>query len=163
MLSPLPSNLIIRPAKVSEREMLEALQRRASLANDEHRADLLAHPDAVHLPIEHITEGCALVAERAGEVLGFSVILPRDAGDAELDGLFVEPHAWGSSVGTRLIAESSCVAAHNGATWLWVVCGEFTTDFYAKCGFKRIGKSETRFGPAISMRKRLHAHDGESE
>lgn len=155
MSSPLLSDLIIRAAKVSEREMLEALQWRASLANEEHQVDLQAHPDAIALPVEHITEGCTLVAERAGDILGFSVILPRDDGEAELDGLFVEPHAWRSSIGTRLVAESSRVAALSGATFLWVVCGEITTGFYTKCGFERAGQSETHFGHAVSMRKRV--------
>lgn len=155
MSSPLPSDLIIRTAKVSEREMLEALQWRASLANEEHQADLLAHPDAIALPVEHITEGCTLVAERAGDILGFSVILPRDDGEAELDGLFVEPHAWRSSIGTRLVAESSRVAALRGATFLWVVCGQTAAAFYAKCGFEQAGQSKTRFGHAVSMRKRV--------
>lgn len=155
MSSPLPSDLMIRPAEVSEREMLESLQRRASLANEDHRATLLAHLDAIKLPAEHLTEGCTLVAERAGNILGFSVILARDDGEAELDGLFVEPHAWRSSIGTLLIAESSRVAALKGATWLWVVCGKITTGFYAKCGFEKVGESDTRFEMAVSMRKRI--------
>lgn len=162
MSSPLPSDLIIRAAKVSEREMLEALQWRASLANEGHRADLLAHPDAIELPVEHLTEGCTLVAERAGEILGFSVILPRDDGEAELDGLFVEPHAWLSSIGSRLVAESGRAAALKGATCLWVVCEEIAASFYAKCGFEKVGKTETRFGHAVSMRKRITLRHGES-
>lgn len=162
MSSSFLSDLIIRAAKVSERGMLEALQRRASLANEEHRATLLAHPDAILLPIEHLTKGCTLVAERGGEMLGFCVVLSRQDGEAELDGLFVEPRAWRSSIGTRLIAEASRVAASTGSAWLWVVCGEITTSFYERCGFEKVGEIETRFETAVSMRKRISRQQDDS-
>ena len=42
--------LTIRLARPEEREDLEALQRRASLANENDRPHLEAHPDAIHLP-----------------------------------------------------------------------------------------------------------------
>ena len=159
--TPFSSDLVIRPADVSEREreLLEALQWRASLANEEHREDLLAHPDAIVLPLEHLAEGCALVAEREGEILGFSVVLSRDDGEAELDGLFVEPEAWGSGIGSRLVADAGCVASRRGSSFLWVVCGDRAVGFYAKCGFERAGETETRFGSAVSMRKRVADSD----
>jgi hypothetical protein len=41
---------------------------------EEDRESLLAHPDAIELPLEQITDGRTVVAERDGELLGFSVV-----------------------------------------------------------------------------------------
>ena len=81
----------IRRATVGERETLEALQRRASLVNAAYREQLLAHPEAIHLPAAHIEAGGTVVAEIDGAVAGFAVVLALPDGGAELDGLFVEP------------------------------------------------------------------------
>ena len=61
---------------------------------EEDREALLAHPDAIELPLQQITDGRTVVAESVGELLGFAVVLRRDDGDAELDGLFVDPAQW---------------------------------------------------------------------
>jgi GNAT superfamily N-acetyltransferase len=92
-----------RLAVPAERSALEELQRRASLMWEEDRAALLANPDAIELPLEQITGGRTVVAENAGQLLGFSVVLPRDDGDAELDGLFVEPTYWRHGLGRALV------------------------------------------------------------
>jgi len=42
----------IRAAAKSERQALEALQTRASLENPDDREMLVAHPDAICIPIE---------------------------------------------------------------------------------------------------------------
>ncbi len=149
------SSLAIRPAKPAERDKIEALQRRASLAWEDDREALLANPDAIELPIDRITNDRTYVAEQRGELVGFSVVLPRSDGDAELDGLFVEPTAWRSAVGTQLVLHAEHVAVREGAAFLWVVSGPQTEGFYAKCGFERIGETQTRFGKACTMRKAL--------
>jgi len=71
------SKIVIRPAGVSEREYLEALQTRASLSNPRDREALLAHPDAIELPVSQIEAGQVLVAEQDGTVAGFAAILSR--------------------------------------------------------------------------------------
>ena len=58
--------LVIRPARADEREVLEQLQWRSSLIWKSHRDDLLAHPDAIDLPAEWIAAGRVFVAERLG-------------------------------------------------------------------------------------------------
>ena len=88
----------IRPAQIEERELLEDLQRRASLANAEHRAALLAHPDAIALPAGQIERGEVLLAETEGRVAGFVAVL-----GGEIDGLFVEPDLWGLGIGRALV------------------------------------------------------------
>jgi hypothetical protein len=76
---------LIRPAVVSEQKELEYLQRRASLTNAGDRDALLAHPDAIELPLEQIATGAVFVAEQNGAIAGFATVLPRDDGGAELD------------------------------------------------------------------------------
>ena len=93
----------IRLAAPSERSSLEALQMRASLANEGDRAALLAHPAAVSIPDGQIEAGQVFVAEAGGTMLGFAAVLPRDDGGTELDGLFVEPELWRGGTGRLLV------------------------------------------------------------
>jgi hypothetical protein len=78
-------DIVIRPALQAERSSLEALQWRASLANSGDRDALLANPDAIELPAEHIADGHVFVAQREGVIVGFAAVLTRPDGNAELD------------------------------------------------------------------------------
>jgi GNAT superfamily N-acetyltransferase len=139
----------IRLARADEREALEALQRRASLALEDYRAELEAHPDAIRLPAEQIALGEVLVAEDEGGVTGFAVVV--DADDrAELDGLFVEPARWREGIGTALVMEAVHIARERGLS-LTVIANPTARDFYEKCGFAVEGEEQTRFGPGIRM------------
>jgi GNAT superfamily N-acetyltransferase len=145
----------IRLAVGSEQCALEALQWRASLMNEAHREALLAHPDAIELPIAQIEAGRVFVAERDGAILGFSVVLPRNDGDAELDGLFVEPSAWRHGIGRKLVEAAGAFACSGGSSALYVIGDPHSAGFYYGCGFELLGKAETRFGPGLLMRKSL--------
>ena len=149
------TELIIRPARTVEQPELESLQLRASLIWEAYREALLAHPGAVKLPMEHIIGRRAYVAEQNGRIVGFVVVLTRTDGDAEIDGLFVEPEIWRRGVGTRLVKEAEVRAADEGAACLHVVASLEAEGFYAACGFDPVGKEQTRFGVARSMRKTL--------
>ena len=142
-----------RLALPAERGALEELQRRASLIWEEDREALLAHPDAIELPLEQITEGRTVVAESDDELLGFAVVLRREDGDAELDGLFVEPSQWRRGLGRALVEQAERIAARDGATNLWVIANTRALDFYGACGFVKVGEAATRFRPAPRMRK----------
>ena len=65
----------IRLAQPEEREQLEALQWRASLANEADRPHLEAHPDAIDLPAAQIANGQVWVAELDGNIAGFAALL----------------------------------------------------------------------------------------
>ena len=149
--------LTIRPATLAERSALEALQRRASLAWEEYREALLAHPDAIELPDAQIRDGRAIVAVLANNIAGFAVVLPRKDGDAELDGLFVEPDLWRGGIGRHLVGQAERLALRDGAKYLHVVGNPNAEKFYLACGFVQIGLHETRFGPGLMMRKALSA------
>ena len=152
-----PPAVTIRFAEPRERDDLVALQWRASLANERDRDILLAHPDAIDLPIEQISFRRVYVAELDGTVAGFAVVLPRDDGDAELDGLFVEPDRWQAGVGAAMVEHGCQIAAEFGAQYLHVIGNPHAKGFYEKCGFNLVGDFETRFGPGILMRRAICA------
>ena len=140
--------IAIRVAGPAERSSLEALQWRASLANDGDRESLLAHPDAIVLPMEQIAAGGVFVA-------GFAAIVRRPDDDAELDALFVEPHLWKHGIGRRLVDYMAGVARAGGARVLHVVGNPHARGFYTSCGFQEIGTVATRFGVGLDMRRLL--------
>src|SRR3954462_7335263 len=141
----------LRPARVSEREALEQLQRRSSMHEPMYRAQLAAHPDAIELPAEQITAGLVRVAEQDGEIVGFAVLLERSADACELDGLFVEPERMRAGVGRRLVDYAKRIARERRATRIDVVANPQAVAFYEAVGFKPNGSAETRFGPAPRM------------
>lgn len=135
----------IRQARIEERDALEDLQRRASLANEEHREALLAHPDAIELPAGQIARGEVFVAEEDNRVAGFVALL-----GGEIDGLFVEPELWGRGIGRALVEAAVHEARRQGLS-VTVIANPAARGFYEKCGFAVEGETQTRFGPAISM------------
>ena len=135
----------IRRALPEEREALEELQRRASLANESDRPHLEAHPDAIDLPAEQLEQNDVFVAEQAGCLAGFAVLI-----DGELDGLFVEPQLWGRGIGRALVAEAVQEARRKGLS-VGVIANPAALGFYQKCGFSIEGEAQTRFGPALRM------------
>ena len=139
--------LVIRLAQAQEREELEALQRRASLALTEYREQLEANPDAIHLPPAQVANGQVLVAELDGRVAGFAALV-----GGELDGLFVEPELWRRGIGAALLNEATHGARRKGLA-LTVIANPSARDFYMRCGFSLEGEAQTRFGPALKMSK----------
>jgi len=140
----------IRLARIDEREALEDLQRRASLANEDDREVLLEHPDAIALPAEQIALGEVLVAEVDGAIAGFAVVVDQED-KAELDGLFVEPALWRLGIGKALVNEAVRLARDRGLSLMTVVANPAAQDFYERCGFAVEGEAATRFGPAVRM------------
>jgi GNAT superfamily N-acetyltransferase len=104
--------LTIRVARPEEREALEDLQRRASLELPDYRAQLEAHPDAIHLPPAQIANGQVYVAELDGEPAGFFALV-----GAELDGLFVEPALWRRGIGRALVQRAIHEARRKASAW----------------------------------------------
>jgi GNAT superfamily N-acetyltransferase len=139
--------LSFRLAQPDERERLEALQRRASLALPEYREQLQANPDAIHLPPAQVANGQVVVAELDGRVAGFAAVV-----GGELDGLFVEPGLWRRGIGTALVDAATHEARRKGLA-LTVVANPAARDFYESCGFALEGEAQTRFGPAFRMSK----------
>ena len=139
------SRVLIRPAQPGERLELEELQRRASLELTDYREQLLASPDAVHLPPAQIANGQVIVAEVNGHVAGFAAVV-----GGGLDGLFVEPELWGRGIGRALVDAATHEARKRGLS-LSVIANPGARGFYERCGFVVEGEEPTRFGPALKM------------
>lgn len=144
-----PADIQIRLARPEERDDLEALQWRASLANENDRPHLEAHPDAIHLPLDQIERGEVIVSDLAGRTVGFAAVL-TEANHLELDGLFVEPDMWRQGIGAVLVTAATHEARRRGLT-LMVIANPHALDFYRRCGFVEEGIVQTRFGPGIRM------------
>jgi GNAT superfamily N-acetyltransferase len=125
------------------------------LKSEDYRGDILANPDSIELPAEQIAAGLVIVAEHWGEPAGFAVVLPREDGNAELDGLFVEPDLWGGGIGRQLVEEAAQFATALEAAALMVTANPRAVRFYTRCGFQECGEAETRFGPAPIMARSL--------
>jgi GNAT superfamily N-acetyltransferase len=144
-MSKLADSLTLRLARPEEHEELEELQRRASLELPEYRDQLIANPDAIYLPEGQIANGQVIVAEAAGEIVGFAAVV-----GGELDGLFVEPDLWGQGIGRSLVDAATHEARRKGLA-LKVIASPRARRFYEHCGFKVEGEEQTRFGPALRM------------
>ncbi|MFL6761898.1 MAG: GNAT family N-acetyltransferase [Sphingomicrobium sp.] len=139
--------LNLRRARPEERLALEDLQWRASLDLPDYRRQLIANPDAVHLPPAQIANGQVIVAEMDGAIAGFAAVV-----GGELDGLFVEPDLWGRGIGRALVDAAAHEARKRGLA-LSVIANPSVRRFYESCGFSVEGEAQTRFGPAIRMTK----------
>lgn len=135
----------LRLATPEEHDELEELQRRASLELPEYREQLLANPDAIHLPPAQIANGQVIVAELGGDVAGFAAVV-----GGELDGLFVEPDLWGGGIGRLLVNAAAHEARRRGLS-LTVIANPRARGFYESCGFSVEGEEQTRFGPGLRM------------
>ena len=135
----------LRLARAEEHGALEELQRRASLELDDYREQLLANPDAIHLPPSQIANGQVIVAELYGVIAGFAALV-----GGELDGLFVEPDLWGGGIGRALIDAASHEARRKGLT-LTVIANPTALGFYQSCGLSVEGEVQTRFGLGLRM------------
>ncbi|MBW0006562.1 MAG: GNAT family N-acetyltransferase [Sphingomonas sp.] len=140
-------SLTLRLARPEELEELEELQRRASLELSEYRDQLLANPDAIHLPPAQIANGQVIVAEIEGEIVGFAAVV-----GGELDGLFVEPDLWGGGIG-RVLVDAATHEARKRGLALKVIANPRARRFYENCGFSVEGEEQTRFGPGFRMTK----------
>jgi len=147
--------LTFRFGRPEERVLLEELQRRASLIYETDRAMLLANPGAIDLPLVQLQEKRVRVAERAGQVQGFSVVLPRGDGICDLDGLFVEPDRWRGGIGRALLEDAFAQARAWDMAVMEVLGNPHAEGFYEKLGFVRTGTVQLPFGIASKMRRAL--------
>jgi GNAT superfamily N-acetyltransferase len=148
----------IRDATAAERVALEALQRRSSDVWEAYREQLAANPDAIALEQAFIDNGWVRVAVAGDDTpIGFTVVIPTDGVVHELDGLFVEPAHMRGGAGRALVEDAAARAVHDGAGFLEVIAGP-AQGFYERLGFIAISNAQTRFGPAVRMRRDLYGH-----
>lgn len=142
----------IRDAQTSEVEVLEDVQRRASLVWEEYRDDLLAHPEVIDVPVHDIRDGNVRVATGSLRVLGFASLTPgRSDGAAELDALFVDPAFMRRGIGRALLDDALALARARGCQRIEVTANPRALEFYVKMGFVDDGIEKTQFGPGLRM------------
>lgn len=145
------SEYIIRAARAADQPALLAIVWTTVMASERDRETLLAHPEAVQVPAEQLTAATACVADDGTTLAGFAVVLPRPDGDAELDGLFVDPAMQRLGIGRRLVERTKELAQAMGASKLHVVANDDALAFYRSVGFIETGVGETQFGKAPLM------------
>lgn len=149
------SGYTIRPARADDQPALLAIIWKTVMASERDRDTLLAHPEAVQVPVEQLTPATACVADAAGTAAGFAVVLLRPDGEAELDGLFVYPAMQRLGIGRRLVERTKELARAMGASTLHVVANDDALAFYRSVGFIETGVTETQFGRAPLMQMDL--------
>jgi GNAT superfamily N-acetyltransferase len=146
----------VRLAAPDDRLKLIELQRRASLAGNEPEVvrQLLERPEIIDLDEEMLANNEVFVAERGKAVVGFATIVAHEGADAELEGIFVEPAAWRTGVGTALLHAIEREARAWGASRLHVTANRNALGFYLASGFTAVGETRTALGPmAVLMVK----------
>jgi GNAT superfamily N-acetyltransferase len=115
----------------------------------------VAQVAVVDPPLLPIEDGGVLVAVLGEDIVGFAVVLSRDNGDAELDGLFVEPDHWRKGIGARLVRAAERLAVESGVAALHLSANPNARAFYIACGFSELGEVPTQFGVGVVMSKAL--------
>jgi len=137
----------LRPARSEEIDALWALRTRAlGHASAGHYAQAVLDawlpapvPDSMS---RLIAAGGALVAEEAGQVLGYGAV---NVAAGEVDALFVEPGRHGGGIGARLLAACEDLARAAGCTRLYLSASLNAVPFYQRAGL-------------VIVREELYAH-----
>lgn len=145
------SEYLIRAGSAADQPALLDIVWKTVMASAHDRDTLLAHPEAVQVPVEQLTPATACVADDGTALAGFAIVLPRPDGQAELDGLFVDPVLQRIGVGRRLVERATQLARDMGASELHVVANDDALAFYRSVGFVQTGMRETQFGQAPLM------------
>jgi GNAT superfamily N-acetyltransferase len=150
------TRVTIRPAVPADHASIETIQRRASLAIPEYREQLLAFPDALGVDAAEIATGRVVVAAGDSGLAGYANWVEGGAsGEAELDGLFVDPLLWRGGIGRALVDAIAEDARAAGKDRLRVIANPTAIAFYERCAFAVTGEAGTRFGKAPVMTRGL--------
>jgi GNAT superfamily N-acetyltransferase len=147
------STIGVRLAVAEDLPALRGIFRQASLSNDGDRDVLSAHPDALELRDDGVTDGRIRAAVATdGSVVGFITVLSGDGCALELEGLFVDPDWMRQGVARSLVADVIATAKRAGSACIEVTANPHAEGFYRSVGFEPEYECETPFGPALRMR-----------
>lgn len=133
-----PENLVIRPPRQGEAAALRELCVRSKGSWGYDAAFLNQCRPSLGVDMELAREGLAVVADLDGQPAGVAQILVRRPG-AELDLLFVEPAAFGRSVGSVLLDWAARTARSRGAATLRILSDPGAKEFYLRRGAQLVG------------------------
>lgn len=146
------SHPTLRPGGPADQQQLLAIVWATVMdGNENDRNQLLARPELVQVPVEQLTAETCVVAEMYGVPVGFTIVLPRPDGEAELDGLFVHPDRQRLGLGRALVAAAADLARAMGSSTLHVIANEDALAFYSAVGFIQTGMAQTDLKPAPMM------------
>jgi GNAT superfamily N-acetyltransferase len=145
----------IRTAVPADLPELQRIFRSASLSNSGDAPLLLARPEFLHFAGEGVIQGRTRVAvaglEGEGTIFGFATVTVGDAGEAELDDLFVDPLWHRRGVAQRLIEDAVQSVRKSGHQRLWVTGNPHASAFYAAVGFVGSERVATELGPGLRL------------
>ncbi|SRR5690606_8155825 len=133
-----PDSLILRQPRQEEAAELRDLCVRSKASWGYDEAFLEQCRPSLGLDMDLAREGLAVVADLGGRPAGVAQILVRRPG-AELDLLFVEPAAFGRSVGSTLLGWACRTARSRGAATLRILSDPGAREFYLRHGAQLVG------------------------
>lgn len=131
----------LRAAEPREAGEITALARRSKgyWGYDQESLDRVR--ELLTVRADQIRDGCVVVAERDGVILGFYQ-LGGEPPDAELMDLFIEPNAIGTGLGRRLWEHAVRSARERGFRSLQLESDPHAEQFYLRMGAERTGERE---------------------
>jgi GNAT superfamily N-acetyltransferase len=137
------SAVSIRPARVEECGQLTAIAHAAKRHWSYPEEWIALWRDDLTWRADRFETEQILVAELAEQVAGFAAIR-IDNGDAELEGLWVDPAWMGRGVGRALLAAVIDAAAAAGAGSIIIVSDPHAVGFYERAGARQTGWIESQ-------------------
>ncbi len=136
------AELSLRHARPAEAEALSSLALRSKAVWGYDEAFMAACRDELSVSAEDIDQaGTRLtVAERGGQLAGYSWVMPVSETVWELEALFVEPELMGLGIGEKLFRQAVDQASAGGARTLSVQSDPQAARFYEKAGCTKVGE-----------------------
>lgn len=94
------------------------------------------------------SDGCAVVAQHAGGMLGYAVI---DVAAAEVDAIFVSPAHGGRGIGKQLLSALEAIAATHGLARLQLNAALNAVPFYQAYGYLALRSERYPHPSGISL------------
>ncbi|GAA4413655.1 hypothetical protein GCM10023168_36610 [Fodinibacter luteus] len=145
----------IRTAVPADLPELRRVFRAASLSNPGDAPLLLAHPEFLDFTGDGVAAGRTRVAEGdaqgVGRILGFATVADVDAGDGELEDLFVDPQWHRRGIADRLLRDAVEALRESGRRRLWVVGNPQALAFYRAVGFTGGESVATELGVGLRL------------
>ena len=141
----------IRSARASDAAALQTIYVLAARSIAADRAFLDAAPERLDLSRKVVEGDRILVADTAGQPIGFAVLSP----EGEIRGLFVDPGFHRRGLGRMLADACEGDARGMDAETLTVVSHPAAEGFWTSLGFVPAGEAETEGGPALRLVKPL--------
>ena len=145
------SDITVRAARLNDRETLTELCMRSKRSNGYDEAFMALCTEELRVQDLWITEDDFWIAEAPdGRVVG-CIRLSSDSGIGELETCFVDPDWKGKGVGKRLFEALHEKAKLIGLELIGLDADPFAEPFYARMGFRTIGRSPSGSIPGRTL------------